>query len=220
MRTAAPHGKCFVRKRRPASKALCRVQTTSTVLCAVVDPSPIPPCLPKYCSALSVARRRAGQRWSALVSAPTSRVAKSMGPVLGDAQWQDFLAHATARYKQPFLDAFDPPSATLKCVGRAGGGACPHACEVDLASMLAVWKLEHLHVDHEQDVQITCDMWRAARPSVAASWDDGIDGVLLCHLLFDPALRFRCGPSRLGDAGYCHQLHMAHYRGLRQLREN
>jgi hypothetical protein len=153
-----------------------------------------------------------------------------MCPVLGDAQWQDFLAHATARYKQPFLDAFDPPSATLKCVGRAGGGACPHAFEVDLASTLAVRKLEHLHVDHEQDVQIiTCDMRRAARPSVPASWDDGIDGVLLCHLLFGveedpahgaPALRFRCGPSRLGDAGYCHQLNMAHYSGLRRLCKN
>ena len=162
------------------------------------------------------------------MSASTSRVARIMVPVLGEAHWQDFLAHATARYKRAFIRAFDPPSGTLKCVGRADGGACLYGFEVNLASPCAVYKLEHLHVDHEQDVQITCDMWRTARPSAAASWDDGIDGALLCHLLFGveedpaygaPALRFRCGPSRLGsDAGYCHQLNMAHYRGLRDVR--
>ena len=107
-----------------------------------------------------------------------------MAPVLGEAQWQDFLAHATARYKRAFAGAFDPPSGVLKCVGRADGAACPHGFEVDFASPRAIDMLEHLHVDHEQDVQITCDMWRAARPSAAASWDDGIDGALLCHLLF------------------------------------
>ena len=162
------------------------------------------------------------------MSAPSSRVARTMAPVLGEAQWQDFLAHATARYKRAFAGAFDPPSGVLKCVGRADGAACPHGFEVDFASPRAIDMLEHLHVDHEQDVQITCDMWRAARPSSAASWDDGIDGALLCHLLFGveedpvlgaPALRFRCGPSGLGsDAGYCHQLNLAHYRGLREVR--
>ena len=185
-------------------------------------PSPAP-----FRHVVSVARRRAGQRWSALVTAPSSRVAKVMHPVLGDVHWRDFLAHATAHYKEPFLAAFDPPSRALRCVGRADGAACPHAFEVDFASPLAVERLERLHVDHEQDVQVTCDMWRAARPSAAASWDDGIDGALLCHLLFGvdehpvhgaPMLRFRCGPSGLGsDAGYCHQLNMAHYRGLRDV---
>jgi hypothetical protein len=69
--------------------------------------------------------------------------------------------------------------------------------------------LGELHLDHEQDLVVTLDMWvqalaalpRRARPR---TWDDGVDGTLLCHLLFsvhvhDPAegaamLRFRCGP--------------------------
>jgi hypothetical protein len=53
---------------------------------------------------------------------------------------------------------------------------------------------------------VTCDMWvqaLAALPSAPATWDDGVDGALLCHLLFsvhdDPAegaamLHFRCVP--------------------------
>ena len=73
--------------------------------------------------------------------------------------------------------------------------------------------LGELHLDHEQDLQITCDMWKAALPPSPAAWDDGINGPLLCHLLFgvrnDPRhgaamVRFRCGPLGLGSgAGYC-----------------
>ena len=61
-------------------------------------------------------------------------------------------------------------------------------------------------------------------------WDDGVDGTLLCHLLFsvhehDPAegaamLRFRCGPVH-GQHGtktnYCHKLN---YRGLRDVAQS
>jgi len=185
-------------------------------------PQQTPPAAPPAAPYPHLALRRAGQRWSALVSAPTSRVARLMHPALGDARWAAFLAHATERYKPAFLAAFAPP--TLRCVGQAGR-PCPHGFVVTPASPNA--PLEHLHVDHEQDVQITCDMWRAALPPAPASWDDGIDGGLLCHLLFGvrddpvhgpPMLRFRCGPSGLGsDAGYCHQLNMPHYRGLRDV---
>ena len=44
--------------------------------------------------------------------------------------------------------------------------------------------LEHLHLDHEQDLLITCDMWKRAAPDTPSSWDDGIHRGLLCHLLF------------------------------------
>ena len=178
------------------------------------DPSALPaspqqtPPTPPTAPYPHLALRRAGQRWSALVSAPTSRVARLMRPALGDAHWAVFVAHAMQRYKPAFLAAFAPP--TLRCVGQAGK-PCPHGFVVLPASAGA--PLEHLHIDHEQDVQITCDMWRAALPPAPASWDDGIDGGLLCHLLFgvhddpvhgEPMLRFRCGPSGLGsDAGYC-----------------
>ena len=51
---------------------------------------------------------------------------------------------------------------------------------------------------------MTCDMWKAALPPSPAAWDDGVDGGLLCHLLFGVVVsadhgrvmvRFRCGPA-------------------------
>ena len=60
----------------------------------------------------------------------------------------------------------------------------------------------------------------AALPHAPGRWDDGVDGGLLCHLLFgvraDPVhgaamLRFRCRAAR------CHKLNMPHYRGLRDV---
>ena len=72
--------------------------------------------------------------------------------------------------------------------------------------------LYRLHLDHEQDLQITCDMWRSALPASPTSWDDGIDGRLLCHLLLGveddevhggAMLRFRCGPALDGNQRYC-----------------
>ena len=158
-----------------------------------------------------LARRRAGQRWSALVTAPTSRIARIMRPVLDEACWAAFVAHANAHYRATFLAAFNGP--LLRCVGRVGGAPCPRDAAVDLAAPDAANGLAHLHLDHEQDLQITCDMWKAALPPSPAAWDDGINGPLLCHLLFgvcnDPRhgaamVRFRCGPLGLGSgAGYC-----------------
>ena len=52
------------------------------------------PSLPPTSHNHRLATRRASQRWSTLVSAPTSRIAKVMSPVLGDL-WPDFLAHAS-----------------------------------------------------------------------------------------------------------------------------
>jgi hypothetical protein len=178
-----------------------------------------------------LSRRRAGQRWSALVSAKTSRVSTLMRPLLGDELWLDFLDHATEHYKQPFLDAFDPPSCALHCVGLCNGSPCPNGFRVDLSSASAAVKLEHLHLDHEQDVQVTCDMWKQViceMPHAPTRWDDGIDARLLCHLLFGVGkdavhgaamVRFRCGPSGFGSSdGYCHKLNMPHYRHLRDVR--
>ena len=58
-------------------------------------------------------------------------------------------------------------------------------------------------------------------PRARATWDDGVDGALLCRLLFsehdDPAhgaamLRFHCGPVH-GQRGtnYCHKHNVPHY---------
>jgi hypothetical protein len=188
------------------------------------DPPPADPP-PADHAANALGRRRGGQRWSALVSAPSSRVARTMRPVLGEEHWAAFVAHATAHHKPLFLGAFAHPQ--LRCVGTSAGGDCPCGYAVDLAAPDAKDKLERLHLDHEQDVQVTCDMWRAALPPSPRAWDDGVDGALLCHLLFGvgedpthgpPMVRFRCGPSSFGRSGeYCHQLNMPHYRGLRDV---
>ena len=50
--------------------------------------------------------RRGKQRWSALVSAPTSRLAKCMRARLGDALWADFVSYANAHYKPAFVRMF------------------------------------------------------------------------------------------------------------------
>ncbi len=98
--------------------------------------------------------------------------------------------------------------------------------------------LGELHLDHEQDLVVTCDMWHVGAGARGAparararprTWDD-VDGTLLCHLLFsvldDPAegsamLRFRCGPVH-GQHGTKtdYKLNMPHYRGLRDVALN
>lgn len=103
---------------------------------------------------------------------------------------------------------------------------CPTSFRVDFSSPGSV----DLHLDHEQDLQVTLDMWKHSLPASGTNWHDGIDAGLLCHLLLgtsdDPLhgpamLRFRCGPASLGDGGgYCHQLNMPHYRNLRHVRLN
>ena len=159
-----------------------------------------------------MARKRAQQRWSALLS----RIGKQMR--LDASAWAAFVAHANARYKPKFIAAFRKPK--LRCVGPSYGEPCGFC--VDLTSRDAFRKLEHLHLDHEQDLLITCDMWKRARPDRSNAWDDGIRRELLCHLLFGvdtdaehgaAMLRFRCGPK----ASHCHKLNMPHYRALRDV---
>ena len=71
-----------------------------------------------------LARRRAAQRWSALVSAPGSRLARQMRPHLGAALWGEFVAHANRHYKARWLRAFAPASGVLRCVGALDGAPC------------------------------------------------------------------------------------------------
>ena len=126
-----------------------------------------------------MARRRASPRWWDLLN---SRVANLMRPVLGEALWKLFVLHATNQYKQRFLAAFDHD--VLACVGRRDGTPCPKGFAVCLRSVSAYDLLEELHLDHEQDVLVTCDMWRRALPAAPDDGDDGVKGGLLCHLFF------------------------------------
>ena len=157
-----------------------------------------------------MARKRAQQRWSALLA----RISRQVR--LERSLWADFAAHANRLYKPAFIAAFED-APVLAYVGPVGGSPCGFC--VNLASSDAFTKLGLLHLDDEQDVVVTCDLWKRAMPSSPVAWDDGVDGGLLCHLLFSvtpnatrgPAmLRFRCGPG----ASRCHKLNMPHYETL------
>jgi len=228
-------GKRFVKKHPyvPCSEVIhCTFISVPPALCTVTaednSPSSSPSQAATAAYARSVSIRRGGQRWSSLVSARTSRIGKVMLPVLGEEKWSAFVGHATKKYKAAFISAFDPPSQLLSCVGTCSGAQCPTSFRVDFSSPGSVDLLKNLHLDHEQDLQVTLDMWKHSLPPSPTSWHDGIDAGLLCHLLVgtsdDPLhgpamLRFRCGPASLGDGGgYCHQLNMPHYRNVRHVR--
>ena len=80
-----------------------------------------------------------------------------MRAALGDALWADIVAHANACKEDAFSSAFPKP--LLRCVGPPHGGACPHNFRVDLTSARAYATLGELHLNHEQDLIVTCDMW-------------------------------------------------------------
>ena len=160
--------------------------------------------------------RRASRRWSDLLH---KRIGHLMKAVLGDCAWARFVAHANEMHKPAFLAAFDAPA--LRCEGMRDGLPCPRAFVVNMRCGSAYARLGRLHLDHEQDVRVTCDMWRRAHPA-GADWFDGVDAFLLCHLLFDVsggALRFRCGPSQPWEAAgsYCHDLRLPHYENTRSI---
>ena len=109
------------------------ISTTQPRTSSVKRGSTTPPTsISKAGCGLKLGIRRGKQRWSALVSAPTSRFAAYMRDRLGDALWSDFVRHANWHYKARFVRAFCKP--TLRCVGRLDGAPCPHAFRVDLAS--------------------------------------------------------------------------------------
>ncbi len=107
-----------------------------------------------------------------------------MRPVLDEACWAAYVAHANAHYRAAFLATFNglqrthngrrtSPTADfngpiLRCVGRVSGAPCPRDATVDLSAPDAAKWLAHLRLDHKQDLQITCDMWR--RRDTLASW--------------------------------------------------
>ena len=66
------------------------------------------------------------------MTAPSSRIARIMRPVLDEACWAAFVAHANAHYRAAFLAAFNGP--LLRCVGRVSGAPCPRDATIDLSA--------------------------------------------------------------------------------------
>ena len=166
-------------------------------------------------------QRRATQRWCKLLTATKSRLAKN-GPkeALG-AHWPAFVKYAKEHHWPQWKNLF---SSTMKCNGPLKkGGCCPFklraepTCEQDLALV------QLLHLDHGYPLHSICRAWLSiikSQPAPLTSWDQGIDGDLVCQLLFGveshPNLhttgnqlwranvRFRC---YFNDGQGCHDVH-------------
>jgi hypothetical protein len=131
--------------------------------------------------------------------------------------WDAFVRHANRRYRASFLAMFETEVGFLSCEGPLDGNAgCPRGSMVDVEDRKNWPMLDQLHLDHRYDLKVICDAWKGALPPVPTAWDQGIDGELLCHLLFGTRdhprrfvetrceisdmwsrnLAFRCAPAR------------------------
>ena len=187
--------------------------------------------LPPHVQALC--RARGIKRWSALLTQTKSRIGSTMRKRLGEANWKAFVRYSKVRHKERFLRALTPPSGRLCCGGKIDGTPCPNGAHLDLATApyadLATL-LPTFHMDHTYDVSHICDVWSRALPPNPSSWDDGVCGPLVAHLLFGtednslaesspcPLWRkqvtVRCGNSKASKEkaeDYCHDTSNAHY---------
>ena len=144
---------------------------------------------PARASIQRLCRTRASKRWSALLTQAKSRIGHKCGmrKRLGEANWAAFVRYAEAEHKAAFFRAFTPASGALRCEGKLGGAPCPTRVQVDLKRVSSAEcgaQLPKLHVDHAHDVAHICDVWSAALPEQPKSWDDGVCGPLVAHLLF------------------------------------
>jgi len=134
-------------------------------------------------------RHRASKRWSALLTQTKSRIGHKCGmrKRLGEANWAAFVRYATAQFKESFIRSLMPTSGVLCCEGTIHGAACPNHVHVDLMrtdTAQCAQQLPKLHMDHTHDVAHICDVWSQALPEEPRSWDDGVCGPLVAHLLF------------------------------------
>ena len=130
----------------------------------------------------------ASRRWSALLTQTKSRIGHQYGmrKRLGETNWAAFVRYAEAEHKDAFFRAFTPVSGVLRCEGKIKGTPCPKAIRVDLCATTRHEcgdVLPGLHLDHSYDVQHICDVWSEALPKDPVSWDDGLCGALVAHLL-------------------------------------
>ena len=147
-------------------------------------------------------RKRAHQRWWALMH--RVEVSNGMRDHLGDTGWVSFKGFCIDHFRHSFLALFDPCCGVLRCSGPLCGGPCPHNHQVDFAAATALRQMEALHLDHAFDVQHICELWKQLTPRDPVSWDQGIKGMMVAHLLFGtrtsavtpPTLA--CGVASLG----------------------
>ena len=154
---------------------------------------------------------------------------------LGEGKWNAFVRCAEAWHKEAFVRSFTPPAGVLCCKGKMDGTPCPRRVEIRLresGSERVAADLPGLHMDHSYDVKHICDVWSRALPPDPRSWDDGICGPLIAHLLFGTEdhvrseesdsspiwkkqIHFRCGNVNGAEgqsaSHFCHDVAGAHY---------
>jgi len=193
---------------------------------------------PTFQSAIAkVCHTRALKRWSALLTANKSRIGfhGGMRKRLGEEQWTAFVKFAEIEYKPMFLRALQPIDGMIHCSGTLEGSPCPHDICINLNEVDSIElgeRLAGLHLDHSYDVKHICNVWSHALPDKPCSWDDGLCGHLIGHLLFGTEdhilsacskrkvwckqVHLRCGNVR-GKKGvqqvsdFCHNVGHAHY---------
>lgn len=166
-------------------------------------------------------QRRATQRWCKLLTATESRLAKNGLKVALGSHWPVFVQHAKDHYWPKWKKLF---SSTMKCNGPLDGeSCCPSLLAVDPTCKHDLALMHLLHLDHAYPLHTICRAWLRiikSQPAPLTSWDQGIDGDLVCQLLFGvenhPNLhttenhlwranvRFRC---YLNNGEGCHDVH-------------
>ena len=179
------------------------------------------------------ARKRGIQRWSSLLTAESSRLAKANGmrQFLGEQCWRKFVQYANAHYREAFLQAFTPQDGVLRCKGPLDSistTTCPQHYRVDVRQLgssstlqvkIAAKRLSLMHIDHTYDVQHICDTWKALSKPSPPRWDHGICATKLCQYLFGvkatdgnvACLSFRCAVLSINDQCPCHHVARPHY---------
>ena len=116
-----------------------------------------------------IARRRALQRWAALLQRVGGKC-HGMEKHLGQVAWTAFKRHSKQRYQPRFVSRFVPagPDPALECVGPIDTtSGCPHQHVVALPKLALLSSVEAaqaseslkcLHLDHEIEVQQICDV--------------------------------------------------------------
>jgi hypothetical protein len=180
----------------------------------------------KICADARALRRIALRRWNTMLHRIKAHVGKRLGP----ANWGDFCEFVRTTFRAQYLQAFFDDMRWLGCCGplaqqrERGCRACPHRFGVDLRRCGWAREMAGLHFDHTHDRGHVCGLWFACMTEAPRSWDDGICGLRVAHLLCGAAplgmwpasLRLRCGPSRtsrhqLPLRDYCHRTDSAHY---------
>jgi hypothetical protein len=131
---------------------------------------------------LALFRAKASTRFSRLLTNTKSRIGyeQAIQERLGGT-WQDFVEYAVKRFKPQFIALFEQE---VVCAGPLEGGDCPRHVKGLPPRHSALGVLAGCDLDHAYEVNMICDAWKACIPETLNKWDDGINGELVCQLLF------------------------------------